>query len=109
MQKRRLYRWLALPWIIGLALMAYIIAMTFHYGQVMLQYPEAYCETPGTGFRIATLHLDDFCFRNADADVLNRLHDLSFVGLALIVVPALILAWAKQRERKREDALYRGR
>ena len=108
MEKRRWYRWLAVPWIVGLGLMAYVIAMTFHDAQVMLQYPDAYCQTAGTGYRFATLHLDDFCFRSADADALNRLHRLSIVGLALIFVPALILAWAAHRARKREETGYRG-
>ena len=104
MTKRPLYRWLALPWIIGLAIMAYVIATTFQDAQVMLQYPDLYCQTPVPGYRFATLHLDTFCFRSADADVLDGLRRLSFVGLGLIVVPAVVLVWVKWREREREEA-----
>lgn len=104
MEKRNPYRWLAVPWIIGLATMAYIGVTTFHDAQVMLQYPDLYCQTPGTGFRFATLHLDQYCFRGVDADVLNRLNRLSFVGLGLIMVPAVVLVWAKWRGRRRDEA-----
>jgi len=104
MEKRSLYRWLAVPWITGLGIMAYVIATTFHDAQVMLQYPDAYCQTPVPGYRFAMLHLDTFCFQSADADVLNGLQRLSFVGLGLIVVPAVVLVWAKWHERKREGA-----
>jgi len=104
MEKRRWYPWLAVPWIIGLAMMAYVIAMTFQDAQVMLQYPDAYCLTPVPGYRFATLHLDTFCFRSADADVLDGLRRLSFVGLGAIVVPAVVLVCAKWRERRGSEA-----
>ena len=41
--------------------------------------------------------------------MLNLLNRLSFVGLGLIAVPALVLARVKWRERKREEAQFHER